>query len=390
MKRINKILNILDMPMGTGKTTGIINYIKENKNKKYIFVSPYLKQPELFKSLKFNTPSDDTTKLSSLKLLINKNENIYITHTLFSMFDNRIINELENKTYTLIIDESINLLTYIPISKDDINILIKSDYISIDNENKVKFKKYTGDFKQLKKMADNDSLYFINNLFIFKYRVEIFNLFESIFILTYLFRGSNMKAYFDMYNFEYRYYKVITDYKIVEGIYDDYNFRMQMKELINLYDGKLNDIGEDTYALSKKWFNARKRKAEHIKLKNNLYNYFRHIINSKSDENMYSVFSDFEHKYKGDRYSKGFVPCNCIATNEYRHKSTLAYALNIFINPNIVNMFSHYGSNINKDDYALCQLIQWIYRSRIRDNQSINLYLPSKRMRNILISYLEK
>ena len=63
---IAQILNILDMPMGTGKTTGIINYIKENKNKKYIFVSPYLKQPELFKSLKFNTPSDDITKLSSL------------------------------------------------------------------------------------------------------------------------------------------------------------------------------------------------------------------------------------------------------------------------------------------------------------------------------------
>lgn len=383
-------INILDMPMGTGKTTGIIKYIKDNKDKKYIFVSPYLKQPELFKGLKFHTPDDEITKLTSLQTLISKNKNIYITHSLFTLFDNTIIKELKKKKYTLIIDETIDLLAPLSVSKDDTKLLMDSDFIEIQNDNKVIFKKYEGNFKRLKKMADNGTLYYVNNIFVFNYDIRVFDLFQGIFILTYLFRGSNMKAYFDMYNYKYEYYHINEKSKIVKGIYDDYDFRVQMKELINLYEGKLNDIGNDTYSLSKKWFNARKRKAEHIKLKNNISNYFRHIVNSKSDENMYSVFSDFQEKYSGNGYSKGFVSCNCIGTNEYRHKSTLAYALNIFINPNIVNTFTNYGSKINADDYALCQLIQWVYRSRIRDDQHINLYLPSKRMRDILISYLEK
>ena len=39
--------------------------------------------------------------------------------------------------------------------------------------------------------------------------------------------------------------------------------------------------------------------------------------------------------------------------------------------------------------YALSEMIQWIFRSRIRNNEDINIYIPSSRMRNLLIEFLE-
>ena len=34
-------------------------------------------------------------------------------------------------------------------------------------------------------------------------------------------------------------------------------------------------------------------------------------------------------------------------------------------------------------------MIQWIWRSRIRNDQDINIYIPSVRMRNLLNSWIE-
>ena len=44
---------------------------------------------------------------------------------------------------------------------------------------------------------------------------------------------------------------------------------------------------------------------------------------------------------------------------------------------------------VNEDMFALSELLQWIWRSCIRDGQPINLYIPSKRMRTLLKDYLE-
>ena len=52
------------------------------------------------------------------------------------------------------------------------------------------------------------------------------------------------------------------------------------------------------------------------------------------------------------------------------------------------NFFNLKGIEFNEDEYALSELIQWIFRSAIRDGKSINIYLPSKRMRTFLINWL--
>jgi hypothetical protein len=43
---------------------------------------------------------------------------------------------------------------------------------------------------------------------------------------------------------------------------------------------------------------------------------------------------------------------------------------------------------VDGDMYALSSLIQWVWRSAIRDGKPIILYVPSSRMRGLLIKWL--
>ena len=78
------------------------------------------------------------------------------------------------------------------------------------------------------------------------------------------------------------------------------------------------------------------------------------------------------------------------ASNEYRDRTCLAYCVNIFINPVICQYFYSKGIVVDQDRYALSTLVQWIWRSAIRDGKEINVYVPSKRMRVLLTDWIEE
>ena len=66
------------------------------------------------------------------------------------------------------------------------------------------------------------------------------------------------------------------------------------------------------------------------------------------------------------------------------------YMVDIRINPFINQFFSIHDVKLTKydeDKYALSEMIQFIYRSAIRNNKDIYVYIPSKRMRNLLYEY---
>ena len=44
---------------------------------------------------------------------------------------------------------------------------------------------------------------------------------------------------------------------------------------------------------------------------------------------------------------------------------------------------------IDEDGFALSELLQWIWRSQIRQGKPIILYIPSKRMRELLEDFLD-
>lgn len=403
-----KKIKIIDEIMGSGKTTKAIERMKGYliSGTKFIYVTPYLKETNRIQgalgSNKVFTPDNDhfdvnqelignendfyiensykhLTKRGHFLKMVSEGKSIATTHSLFTSLE---VNDYKAfKDYILILDEVIDPLEIVNFGKQDIEIMNESNLISVDNKNKVTFLKddYSDKaFKGVKEMCRNSDVYFLDGyFFVWVFPVEIFKSFKEIQILTYLFEGSFLSAYFKLYD---------IDYDIVKN--DDSDVRKEIKNLLNIYEGSANYIGKHKSALSVSWCSSRSS-AQFRTLSKTTSNIFTRVFETKSEFNGYTTFKNYESKVKGGGYSKGFIVLNSRATNEFSKKQSMAYLVNRFYSPQIVNFFKYRGVELNQDLWALSEMIQWIWRGCIRNNEPMNLYIPSKRMRELLIKWLD-
>ena len=78
------------------------------------------------------------------------------------------------------------------------------------------------------------------------------------------------------------------------------------------------------------------------------------------------------------------------ATNEYRDRTVVAYTINKYFNPVVKNFFTANGIEVDEDGFATSEMLQFIWRSGIRDGKHITIYIPSSRMRGLLQQWLDK
>lgn len=413
-------ITIVDALCGKGKTSYAIQLMNESDKieNKYIYITPFLNEVKRVKqsvnTRKFYEPTytkQTHTKLEGLKQLVIEGKDIVSTHALFKTIDEDLIDNINYNGYTLILDEVMDVTENITISKRDWNILLNEKLIEVLEDNKIKWldTDYIGRFSEIKTYAMSNNLYLHSRsskegdtikLLVWCFPIEIFKVFNEIYILTYLFKGQFQRYYYDMYKVDYTYKSVIFDnetnkYKLV-----DYNNKLDdresIKQLLNIYDGNLNKIGDDKFALSSTWLKKGVNNKSLETLQNSTYNYFFNILESKSKDNMWTTIKGTEDKrdavrlaLKGNGYARGFVPCNARATNDFQHKINLAYLWNVFMNPIDRGFFEDKGVTINEELYSISEFIQWLYRSRIRRNEPVNIYIPSSRMRNLLHMWLE-
>lgn len=82
---------------------------------------------------------------------------------------------------------------------------------------------------------------------------------------------------------------------------------------------------------------------------------------------------------------------NIRSTNEYKDYTSCAYIFNRFMNPIEKSFFEFHGVQVDEDVLALSDLIQFIFRGVIRNDQDDtiqNVYIPSLRMRELLYKFL--
>lgn len=407
---INHKITVLDSIMGSGKSTFMIDeIINKNPQQSFLCVLPTLDECKRYSE---NIEADiyepkqcSGRKLKGLQNLIANGRNIVTTHELIRRIDEYAMELLKNSNYVLVIDECLECVCHYDknFKKSDMRAIFKDGYVYTDEQgfltwNSDKDKNYDGRYNDIKQLCSLHSLMhpklkngeWSDKIIIWNFPVVFFSLFEKCYICTYLWDGSMQKAYFDLHNIEY------LHMTLKDGKLDFYNplneteARSKKWELINLYSGNLNKIGipdrKNRNPLSKSWYgNKVKREKEYLSIvKNNAYNYFRNIAKTNSGENMYTTFKRYRKYVGGNGYSKGFVSCNAKGTNDYRDKKSLAYLINLYPHPDLVNFFESYGVQINQDLYSLSELLQWIWRSAIRDGIPINLYIPSMRMRGLL------
>lgn len=397
---MNKI-TVIDSIMGSGKSSWAIQKMNEDKDGLYVYITPFLSEVQRIKencnSKRFVEPKNlGNGKLDSFNDLLKKGRNIASTHALFKMADEDTKDLINANEYTLILDEVMDVVTQISLEKDDLPSMLELDLITIHENRRVEWNSdkddYRGKYSDIKIMCKNNSVFMVNNcLMMWTFPVSVFESFKEVYVLTYKFKGQIQRYYYDLYDVCYEYKSVrlnksTNKYEVVEYIEND--DLSEIKKLIHIIPDtdKINRVGDEKYAFSKSWLS--RKEVMYDTVKKNLENYFRNKIKSKAKDNMWTTFKDYKGKLSGVRYTKGFVSINSRATNDYVEKKNLAYCANVFLNPIVEHFFKQNDVSVDEDTYALSELIQWIWRSQIRRGDEINLYIPSRRMRNLFLDWL--
>lgn len=425
---VDKII-VIDSIMGSVKTSAMLRKVNADKDGSYIYVTPYLPEVERVISQtggRFKQPyNTGEGKLTSLHRLLAAGESVVTTHALFLMATTETVQLIHEGGYTLILDEALDIFREYndvvkshdnkAVTKGDVRWLIQEGYISVSpSDYCVSWDGATAEdfhYSEVERLAKNGSLRCIDDSLYWEYPVEVFSAFENVYVLTYLFEGSMLAAYMGVYGLEYE--KVSAE-QAADGSFrlcpyaDDTEQRRELFPLISIYTGSLNSLGEKHNALSVNWFRGRDR-TQIEKVKNAMRNYKRQL-KAPTYSVMWTTTKQHDiHKklerIKGFKYVhqltaeeqrlpdiekrkiQCFVSCTARATNDYSDRTTLLYMLNRYQSPEVEKYFSHRGHPINEDTFSTSELLQWIWRSAIRNHEKINLYIPSSRMRKLLFSW---
>ena len=408
-------IELLDSIMGSGKSTAILNWCEANPETAFLYVTPLLSESEdrvvnACSNAKFTAPSTENyrTKGEHLLDLLASGVNISITHSMYSSLKKEHLKLIETNKYTLILDEEVSFieplgdgysasdfqylkgLNQIAVQEDDGKVIWLNDNI-LDNT------KYT----KLANMCRLGMIYQSkrsDSWFVTQLPMDLIKCSERVILLTYLFKGSILDSFLAMKGIS-----VIDFTEVQVGDKD----KSRIRELIEFVGEKQVQewAGE---SLSSSWYGKATQK-DLTKLAKSI----RAIGNSQkalSDDLLWCVPSSIAKPSRknskkvspvsyaagtGDVQDNGlasgcFLPCSSRATNAYRNRSVMVHAYNRFPHLSVSSFLQDYGVPVDANQFALSELLQWIWRSRIRQGEPIKLCIISKRMRKLFQEWLYK
>lgn len=403
------MIRVCDAVMGNGKSSAAITYLNEHPDQKFIYITPYLEEAERIKKgcpgLRFVEPSDKLKEFQYKKSLhtadlISKGRNIATTHQAFRGYTPETLEKIREQDYTLIIDENVEVLESFTIHPDDLNMAVDAGYIKDDDGvfSIVNTEYHGNALRELFQMMRSRELIRIRDkddseLFFWALPPDLITSFRDVFILTYLFKGQSLHHFLEIYHIPYEYIGIDRDadgtfrFGDLPGYTPEYIHHL--KDMINILDNdKMNEIGDDYFALSKAWFDRGEAGVD--QLRNNVYNYYHNILGgTTAEQRLWGTFKSAFGLMRGKGYTKRFLTFNAKATNKYKNCTALVYIANVFMNVAEKRFYKKHGIDVNEDEFALSCMVQWIWRSAIRDGNSVDIYIPSSRMRTILQDWID-
>ncbi len=425
-------IKVCDAIMGSGKTSAAIYYMVEHPDRKYMYVAPRLSEDDrIVKScpaLRFCTPDDedrdDVTKLSDLKALMHRGRNVAITHALFALCDDNVCGLMKEHGYTLIIDEVVNILSEAKLTQKDIEAMITNGFASVDKDGYVTVAPdYVGGehgdaFRATLNLARSHKLFLCGRQKYFTWVVSdrMLRAAEEVYVLTYKFEKSSMIRLLKGSGLEYSKIHVDSDgaghFWFTDQLSYIPSYVGHLSELIKIVDiPRLNGIGNDPFALSKSWWEKQWKEYKHLAdydhktktyqdtelskntpmgiMRRNIYSYFMYEHRDiPAEDKLCGGFKITEDCIKRKGFLDSFLVFNATAINDYGNRHFLAYPVNVFLPRELTYYYKEVNMPAKEEDFALTSMIQWIWRSAIRNGEPIELYLPSARMRRILTEWI--
>ncbi|WP_433989101.1 hypothetical protein SuNHUV7_32880 (plasmid) [Pseudoseohaeicola sp. NH-UV-7] len=410
-------ITIIDRPCGTGKTTDLIQSLAD-KNK-FLIVTPYLDEVQRIvrdapQGVCIETPSDDKmSKLESIRELLSKGANIATTHALYVNLAEVARNGLL-AGYEIIIDEVPNPIEVTEgVSAADFkDVLLRDEYVTVDETTgqvrlTMKWQLLvkggaTGFFRNVYQDALANRLFTDEegNLFVLAVPTDLLTAGTSLTILTYLAEGSLIKAYLERCKLTYT-------LNTWEG---EAEWRKKARSLITI---EVFNVPSDI-KLSHAKQTARKQSNDGQRISDAIKKLFQRKWSGVAKENTVLTcaavnwFADgsLSRQKAGPWASRSFGKwaqedgvwqvmngINWLAnttrgSNRYIHCSHAIYLYDQHPKPQIKAYLGR-SDQAFSDAFALTELVQWLWRTRVRAGLPITVAIPSERMRYLLTNWLQ-
>jgi hypothetical protein len=440
--RKNPTIHVLDSLMGMGKSTALINMIKEDAmasvifqeagvpSKRWLVIVPTLSEVDRYVDAlstfgaPFEMPNDTFHNRKHLHLLqmVKDGQNIVATHALFNQLSRQVYEAIEALDYTLVIDEEIEVVRPYELHAKKVATLIEKEFVLHDPVSRRltwNSRKWSTDrfpFKSdIPKLCEAGHLVMSKaGLLIVETPAEFLRCFDEVWIATYMFSGAPMRAYLEDHRFPINMLTVAKDHRGNRQVIpwratdDERGIRAELRKLIKVYNGRRNMVGTNSHKaspLTSTWYNAKAKNDPQaiVNLATSIARFFKET--APADKVAWTTFKrgDNDGPYDGpmrveglmvdckkDGEAYGFLAYNTRATNAYRNVEAMAYPLNVFQHGDVRGYFDERGIATSEDLYAISTLVQWLWRSRIRQEprQSVTVYLPSERMRGLFLEWL--
>jgi hypothetical protein len=403
-------IKVCDALCGSGKTSACIRMMNEETDKRFIFVTQFLSEVDRImtkcSSRGFVTPDNDVrtrkTKLSDLKTLLVNGQNIATTHALFVCCTDEVKELIRKQHYVLVLDETVEIMKMAELKQCDVNLLSYAKVIEKDDEAiRWVYDQYEQDdedgdglfWEAVQLSKSKNLLSYKDKYYCWSLPPDLFECFDSVYVLTYMFYAQLLKGFFDAYGLKYELIGVKEAGEQYEFCpLDEMNRARELRDKIHILEHKkLNEIGNRRADLSYSSYSLhthRLRSGLEGAMRKNLVNLFRNIFHAPCNQIMWTVFKGSRAAVSSKGYAGGFVPYNKRASNDYANRHYLAYCVNNFLRPWEINFYKEHGATLNNDAYGLSFLVQWIFRSGIRNGDEIWVYIPSARMRSLLKQWL--
>ena len=399
-------VTIRDYPCGSGKTTSMIEGFRSDR--KYLVIVPLLTEVdrvvEWSKSTPFQQPhandNDASTKTESLESMVLQGQNIAATHSLFERLVPLARRGLLSD-YDIIIDEVPEVVRSVS-SKSKVSIeefYLNTGYMTVDT--KTGQVKPTGKWWSMRDDVDDTlsttiltyantgCLYLLEgHLFIWAMPKELLTAGRATTILTYKSEGSVLSSYLK---------KLDVPVEVANDNQCEDAFRRKAAELITIKDipalsrlslshsGQLAGMSKSNYCRSvvNALKNLRGRQLKDVPADNILITCAKDGWYKKGNADVAGPFASGSKLFQGANWVAKITR----GTNDYAHCSHLVYLYDQHMNPYVARWLED-NSRAFDDAYALTELIQWVWRSRVRKGQPITLYLPNPRMRRLMAEWL--
>lgn len=323
------------------------------------------------------------SKMETLLFQVKHGCNIVSTHALFRNINPAVVAEVKNQEYILVLDEVLSIYEeFKELQLKEVEQLFKNEILSLADDgltlrfNKERFGETENTrYQEIADLCEMKQLMLVDGkVVVWEFPISALQAFKEVWIGTYLFNGSQMAAYLRSHN-------------IVVEVHRFGKKPSEIKHLIRIEDSKvLNKIGEGQGSLSHHSITVKKTHNE--QLRKNLNTFFRSKHKTKIEDRLWTVYKSASREISGGRFAKSWLACGTKATNDWKDTWCVAYLINLFVSPMIMKLLAQKEANMDQSLYSLSEMVQFIWRSRIRNGEPIDLYVPSKRMRELLVAWL--